>query len=187
MSGNYYTSHLSMSEIKNRLNSELRTGFMLPHNKIVSVTTKKGEINLKSILCFTKVKIESKEDLSHLELKTRFHWPVYFIPVFLIAFFSGFLFSGKVTINGNPDPGLIEKLGVFAFGLVVLLVFIALIVNLKSGFIKYLEEKIDLKMKRTDRLQKLIVLLLCFLIASCANPFGVGTWRPLPFKCMQEG
>ena len=31
-----------------------------------------------------------------------------------------------------------------------------------------------------------IILLLSFVIISCANPFGKGTWRPLPLKKWQN-
>jgi hypothetical protein len=31
-----------------------------------------------------------------------------------------------------------------------------------------------------------IILIWCFVILSCANPLGKGTWRPLPFKKWQE-
>jgi len=32
----------------------------------------------------------------------------------------------------------------------------------------------------------LIILLFSFIIIGCANPFGEGTWRPLPFKKWQK-
>ena len=32
----------------------------------------------------------------------------------------------------------------------------------------------------------IVVLLIFFTVASCANPFGKGTWSPLPFKKMQK-
>jgi hypothetical protein len=31
-----------------------------------------------------------------------------------------------------------------------------------------------------------IILILGFVITSCANPFGKGTWRPLPLKKWQN-
>ena len=31
-----------------------------------------------------------------------------------------------------------------------------------------------------------VALIICFTMVSCANPFGRGTWTPLPFKKMQK-
>ena len=43
-------------------------------------------------------------------------------------------------------------------------------------------------MKRTNKyiLNLFITAFLFYLLGSCANPFGKGTWRPLPLKKWQK-
>jgi hypothetical protein len=138
-----HRSQYTTSEIEERLTSLVHKGqIFLPTNRALFIARKGDEFILKGLLCITRVKISKAVDVTNLELRSRFNWPVYFILGFLAIFFSAFLFSDKVTLNGNSDPTFLEKLGFVATGVALFSVPIFIAVKLKSNFEKEIQRKI---------------------------------------------
>ncbi len=138
-----HRSQYTTSEIEERLTFLVHKGqIFLPTNRALFIVRKGDEFILKGLLCITRVKISKAGDVTNLELRSRFNWVVYFILAFLAIFFSAFLFSDNVTLNGNSDPTFLEKLGFVAIGLTLFSVPIFIVVKLKSNFEKEIQRKI---------------------------------------------
>jgi len=140
-----YRTQYTTSEIEERLTSLVhKRQIFLPTNAALFIARKDDGFIVKGLLCITRVKISKTGDATNLEFRSRFNWSVYFILAFLAIFFSAFLFSDKVTLNGNSDPTFLEKLGFVAIGLALFSVPIFIVVKLKLNFEKEIQRKIIL-------------------------------------------
>jgi len=141
-----YRSQLTPSEIEEQLNSLTHKGLVFfPTNKILYISKKDKRLIIKGIICTTKVTIEKTDTATELELRTNYNWTFYFLQAFLATFFLAFIFSDNVTINGNQDPSILQKLGFVVIGVVLFSIPVAIVAKLKADFIKQIEKKIQLK------------------------------------------
>ncbi len=141
----HHASHFTPAEIEQRLRSLVQNGnFLLPSNKALFSVRKGDKIILKGYLFTTKIKLSKAGELTHLEIRTRFNGFFYLTLAFLVIFFSAFLFSDKVTLNGNSDPTFLEKLGFVTIGLALCSISLAIAIKLKSKFVQQIENKIML-------------------------------------------
>lgn len=102
-----YTSELSWTEIIDCLQSNSSSGLILD-GKTAYVSVKVDTDKVKVIgMVFTGLLIRGKDEI---KFKVDYHWTIKMVIVFAIAFFSVFLVSDKVTINGEKHPEFVWRL-----------------------------------------------------------------------------
>jgi hypothetical protein len=84
-----------------------------------------------------------QENTQSIELKVRLRRQFVFIGVFLLVFFSGFLLGENVTINGNSNPSIWERIGFVLVGLTLFSIPCSILLSLKSEFEKKVKHLIN--------------------------------------------
>jgi hypothetical protein len=145
-----YRTILTTDEFDNFVNSIPRSGMLVfANNKVLNAKREDHTLTLKGLFFKTTATINSMDTESTgtesiVIMKTRYRLPFYFITLFLLVFLFMFMFAEKVTINGNPDPSTLDRLGFVMIGLLLFLIPITLFVKLKSDFIKNIEQELKL-------------------------------------------
>ncbi|MFT6845092.1 MAG: hypothetical protein ACJAUV_001282 [Flavobacteriales bacterium] len=131
-----------MSDIVAKVNSERRS-MIFPTNDITYVRIKNDTLEFCGMFCKAFWESNKQENTQSIELKVRLRRQFVFIGVFLLVFFSGFLLGENVTINGNSNPSIWERIGFVLVGLTLFSIPCSILLSLKSEFEKKVKHLIN--------------------------------------------
>ncbi len=118
---------------------------LLPSNNVIYSKRKGNTILVKGLFFKTTITTKKRELGTLVKMKTRFRAPIIFLSIFTLVFLLAFLFGNNVTINGNPNPNIIDKSGFVLVGFTIFSIPFAILINSKSRFQKKLEKELGLK------------------------------------------
>lgn len=113
-----------------------------PSNDILYAKLDHDKLLLSGIFCKAIGKIHENNGGLTIEIKVRLRIYFIFIGIFVMIFFSGFIFGDNVTINGSPDPNTWKRIGFASIGLVFLLLGAFMLTKIKASFENRVIEKI---------------------------------------------
>jgi hypothetical protein len=115
---------------------------LIPSNDIVYAKLDRDKLVLSGIFCKAVGKILENNGALTIEIKVRLRIYFVFIGIFILIFFSGFIFGDNVTINGNQDPSIWRRIGFASIGIVLILLGAFILSKIRASFENRVIEKI---------------------------------------------
>ena len=141
-----YISELNIKEIKEHSNSLSNSKYLSnPVTKILYTSYKAGKVLLLGYFYKAIVRIDDFKSSSNIELKVKYNFSVQIILAMIILLLFSFIYQDNVTINGNSNPTIIERLQFVGIGCAMLAIPVLVIVNMKASFYNRIVKELKLK------------------------------------------
>jgi len=133
---------LNLQEIDKRVSEIQRKGkrlIVFPcKNKIVYANRDGDKLTLRNstFRASGNINIHEKKIRFKVDISIAFK----IAGVLTLLLFAVAIFSNKVTINGNANPSVVERLSYFGFGLLLLLIPVLILLKQKSDFEQVIKE-----------------------------------------------
>jgi len=101
-----------------------------PTNAIIHARISDHEIVFSGLYCKAIGLIKEQNIDLRVQLKRQF----VFIEFFVFFLFSSTLWSENVTINGESEPSMWLRIGIFSIGIVILVILTLILISLKKDF-----------------------------------------------------
>lgn len=122
----------NISAIVDKINNERKYQFF-PTNEITHAKLNNNSFVISGLVCKAVGKLQMQNGYLNIDLKVRLKRQFIFIGLFVLFFISGIILGEKVTINGDSDPNIWERIG-FASILFVIFFLIPVLVLMKLRF-----------------------------------------------------
>ncbi|MGV6860193.1 MAG: hypothetical protein ACWA41_00385 [Putridiphycobacter sp.] len=110
----------SLSALVDRINNRSIIRFFTT-NEITHAKLKKDTIVLSGKICKAIGQLDEHKDSIHIDLKVRLRREFVFFGLLVLIILSGFIWGENVTINGDSNPTLSQRIEIVAIGLIVFL------------------------------------------------------------------
>jgi hypothetical protein len=123
----------SLSSLVDRINNGQKLRFF-PSNEITHAKLKNHKFEVYGLFCKGIGQLEEQKDSLTIDLKVKLKRQFTFIGLFVLILLSGFIWGENVTINGDSDPTLLNRIGFVAIGLAFFAIPTLILFRLRNGF-----------------------------------------------------
>ena len=123
----------NLTSLIDRIDGEQKP-LIFPTNKITHAELNNDKLEFSGIFCKGIGLIDEQKDLITIDLKVRLKRQFILVGIFIVLFFSGFIWGENVTINGDSNPSIWKRIGFFTIGLAFLSVPFFILRKLRNEF-----------------------------------------------------